>query len=135
MPALRRAARIGEGWHGARLSPDEVRCKVTILKELCEEIGRDVNDLIISHRGWFLITDGSGQKPLSYLPKTEGDRRTILTGTTKQVLDDIRRYQDVGVTHFVLDPIDIYDAADPAASVDEMKRQIELFAHEIRPKI
>jgi probable F420-dependent oxidoreductase len=33
-PALRRAARLGEGWNGVRLSPDEVRAAVSRLRGL-----------------------------------------------------------------------------------------------------
>ncbi|HSR23975.1 MAG TPA: TIGR03619 family F420-dependent LLM class oxidoreductase [Candidatus Eisenbacteria bacterium] len=41
LPALRRAARVGDGWHGVRLAPARVREAVTRLRAGLVEAGRD----------------------------------------------------------------------------------------------
>ncbi len=47
--ALRRVARLGDGWYGFNLGGvAEVRERVAILKELCEEHGRDIGELHLS---------------------------------------------------------------------------------------
>jgi probable F420-dependent oxidoreductase len=47
--ALRRVAQIGDGWYGFNLSGvDAVRDRLTLLREFCQDAGRDVKDLDIS---------------------------------------------------------------------------------------
>jgi probable F420-dependent oxidoreductase len=47
--ALRRVAQIGDGWYGFNLSGvDAVRDRLTLLRELCRDAGRDVKELDIS---------------------------------------------------------------------------------------
>ncbi len=47
--ALRRVARVGDGWYGFNLSGvDAVGDRLTLLRELCRDAGRDVKDLDVS---------------------------------------------------------------------------------------
>lgn len=47
-PALKRAVELGDGWFGARYTPDSVRPKLALLKELTEKAGRDFSRLEIT---------------------------------------------------------------------------------------
>lgn len=40
-PALRRVARLGDGWHGMALRPDGVATRVERMREECAAVGRD----------------------------------------------------------------------------------------------
>lgn len=47
--ALRRVARVGDGWYGFNLpSVDAVRERLTLLGELCQQTGRDIGELEIA---------------------------------------------------------------------------------------
>jgi probable F420-dependent oxidoreductase len=100
-PALRRAARLGDGWHpvGANpavpLPPAELRGLLDELHRLTEAHGRDPKSLTISFKapvydlGQMLLGPG-------------GDRRPF-TGSAAQITDDIATYARLGVSEFVFD--------------------------------
>jgi alkanesulfonate monooxygenase SsuD/methylene tetrahydromethanopterin reductase-like flavin-dependent oxidoreductase (luciferase family) len=120
-PALRRAARYGDGWHpvgavaASPLPPEEMRLKIDTLKRLTEEAGRDFGKITISFKA-----------PL-YEPTVtvvSGKRRRF-TGSPEQVADDIREYGALGVSELIFDfRCDTIDA-----SIEAMDR----FAREIMP--
>jgi len=47
MPALRRVARLGNGWFGVKLNPEQAAAKLAILRKLMTEHGRDMKELEI----------------------------------------------------------------------------------------
>jgi probable F420-dependent oxidoreductase len=47
MPALRRVARLGNGWFGVKLNPEQAAAKIATLRTLMSEAGRDINELEI----------------------------------------------------------------------------------------
>jgi len=47
MPALRRVARLGDGWFGVKLNPEQAAAKIATLRKLMIEAGRDINELEI----------------------------------------------------------------------------------------
>jgi len=47
MPALRRVARLGNGWFGVKLNPEQAAAKLAILRKLMSEQGRDMKELEI----------------------------------------------------------------------------------------
>jgi len=75
--ALRRAARVGDGWHGAFLSPSETS---NIVKKLHS----------YEHKDKFVISMRTNWDPL------EDD--------TGRILSEISEYVEGGVTHFVPEP-------------------------------
>ena len=46
--ALKRAAELGDGWYGTRFTSDSIRPKLALLKECCEQAGRDFSRLEIT---------------------------------------------------------------------------------------
>jgi len=73
MPALRRVARLGNGWFGVKLNPEQAAAKIATLRKLMTEAGRDFSELEI-----------------------------VISPYENQVTaDDLRAYQEIGVHEFV----------------------------------
>jgi len=98
--ALRRAARLGDGWHpvGANaavpLPPSELRLLLEELYRLTEAEGRDPKSLTISYKA--PVYDVGQQR----LPS--GERRPF-TGGPAQVAEDIAAFAALGVSEIVFD--------------------------------
>ena len=98
-PALRRVARLGDGWHpvgataASPLPPTEMIERLAFLKELTEAEGRDFDALTISYKAPFY--DG-GQVP-------DGETRRLFTGGTNAALDDIAAFAEIGVEELIFD--------------------------------
>jgi probable F420-dependent oxidoreductase len=116
--ALRRAARLGDGWHPSNLDPVTLAQKREVLRRLCVEAGRDPDSLTISTRVNNVAFGDSGD--------TVG-RPAPLSGTPQQIIDNIRRYADAGVSHIVLG----IRGRDPETMLQTVRR----FADEVRPKV
>jgi probable F420-dependent oxidoreductase len=72
-PALRRIARIGDGWFAFRLLPNDAKAPIAHLKHLTREHGRDPEKL-----------------------------RIFAPIFTSSAMDDLERYREAGVTDFYL---------------------------------
>lgn len=86
--ALRRAAR-NEGWHGIRMSSDELRAKVNELRGFVQERGDSVKPYAVVYRG-SLVPLGSTSKSAS---------RELL-GT---VISTLRAFETAGTTEFIIE--------------------------------
>jgi probable F420-dependent oxidoreductase len=119
--AVRRAARLGDGWHPiilrppGLLLPDAYAVRVRQLKDWAREAGRDPQAITLTVRVPMEVRPARAKAPA-------GDR-PLFQGTAAQVMDDIRAYAALGVTHFVWDPTH----ADMPAVLENLKR----FAGEI----
>jgi len=120
-PALRRAARYGDGWHpvgavaASPLPPEEMRQKLDELKRLTEEAGRDFDKLTISFKAPLYEPD---------MKEVAGERRRF-TGSPEQVADDIREYGSLGISELIFD----FRGDTIDASMEGMER----FAKELMP--
>jgi probable F420-dependent oxidoreductase len=120
-PAIRRAARLGDGWHPiglrppASLIPNEMRTAVAQLREEAGKAGRNPQDITISFRAPIAFTDAGGIQ------------RQPLSGSVAAIQDDIGRYADCGVSHMVFDIM--------TTDVTEMRRVMAHFAQEVRPGV
>jgi len=124
-PALRRAGQVADGWHpiGLRppglLEPKEYAQKVALVRDWARKAGRDPKAITMSYRVPLELRP-RGAKP------ADGDR-TLFRGTVAEVVEDIRIYQRLGVTHFVWD----LTATDLKGALALLER----FAREVRPKV
>jgi len=116
--ALRRAVRLGDGWHPSNLPPAALAEKAVILRRLCAEAGRDPASLTISTRVNNVAFGDSGD--------TTG-RPTPLSGTAQHIIDNIKRYEDAGVQHIVLG----IRGRDSETMIATARR----FVDEVRPKV
>jgi probable F420-dependent oxidoreductase len=120
-PAIRRAARLGDGWHPiglrppANLNPDEMSKAVAQLHDEAAKVGRNPQDITISFRGPIDFSDAGGadRKPLS--------------GGVAAIQDDIARYTACGVSHMVFDVM--------APEVAEVQRAMDRVAQEVKPGV
>lgn len=110
--ALRRAARLGDGWHPLGLRPDEIPPRLERLRAHCETFGRDARHLVLSLRTWMHVDDGRG------LPGDLPVGQASLIGRVTEIVDLLHRYEDVGVQHVVVKPFDISSSAAFEAQTD-----------------
>jgi probable F420-dependent oxidoreductase len=96
-PAIRRAARLGDGWQPFKLAPDDLRPRMAYLREQAERAGRDLSGFTVSLRLGLRLGRGSLQRR-----EGEGEWGTLV-GTPEQALEALRVYADLGVTEAVFD--------------------------------
>lgn len=97
--AMRRAARLGNGWHpvgaipAAPLEPEELARSIPLLGRYAEEAGRDPAELEVSMKAplYDVNTD------------TAGTVRRRFSSSPEQMLQDIQTYADVGVSCIIFD--------------------------------
>jgi probable F420-dependent oxidoreductase len=120
--AIRRAARLGDGWQPlvqrppADLPPAEMQEKIAQLRAVAQQAGRDPRRITLAMGSSIQFTDGAATGP-----------RSLFTGTSAQIVEAMQRYQDLGVQNFRCD--------FPSASFDGLLQAMERFATEVRPKV
>jgi alkanesulfonate monooxygenase SsuD/methylene tetrahydromethanopterin reductase-like flavin-dependent oxidoreductase (luciferase family) len=107
--AIRRAARVGDGWHPLGLSPDDLRDGMTALREEARAQGRDASTIPVS------IAMGLG---------APGTRRRHALGTDPaEVVRNAKAYADLGVDTLVISA----NTSDPV----EARTAMEMLAREV----
>lgn len=95
--AIRRAARLGDGWQPFKLTPEELAAGIAYLREQAKAHDRDPAAITISLRLGLRLTGGPTERRAAEEPwKT-------LVGTPAQVTDDLAAYQRLGVDEVVFD--------------------------------
>jgi probable F420-dependent oxidoreductase len=90
---FRRAVTLGDGYTGGNIPLANLTGLVKRLREEAARVGRDPDAVPIVCRGAYHVTSGpldSGRRPL--------------WGSVAQVREDVRRYEEAGVTGLFLDP-------------------------------
>lgn len=104
--ALRRVVRVGDGWYPIGHNPnfpldtlERFTAKLGTLRELCEEGGRNFDELQI---GYFIQRWGS--EPAEALPPmgtddpaSDGNRR-LMSGSAEQMAADVKALRELGLT-------------------------------------
>ncbi len=114
-PALRRAAHLGDGWHGVRQSPADVVGVVNRIAELRSRSGLVMDGYEISLRAGMDITE----------TPFDGAGRTPLRGSADQIRNDLADYAAAGLTYLVAEP--------RASAPEQFMAQLERFAELARP--
>ena len=116
--ALRRVARLGDGWHPVGANPAvplpavELRALLDELARLTEAEGRDPRALTISYKAPVYDVDR---------PVAAGEARRPFTGSAAQVQDDIDTFARLGVSELIFD----FRSESLAQSVERMERFAE----------
>ena len=118
--AIRRVARLGDGWLPSHISPETLAENLGTLRRFCEEAGRDPDTIeICPKENIFSFGD----------PRSDRDAGTVSpTVKTQQMVDTIHRYEEAGASHIVLDLI-------RGITVDEMVHGAERFADQVKSKL
>jgi alkanesulfonate monooxygenase SsuD/methylene tetrahydromethanopterin reductase-like flavin-dependent oxidoreductase (luciferase family) len=116
--ALRRVARVADGWLSTSVRPDTVGERLEVLKRLCETHDRRWDELSLCHK--FFINIGEARKAV------DGSRDPG-TGSVQEIRDDIRRFADHGYGSFIVR----YRGND----AEEQRRQLRTFAADIMAKV
>lgn len=102
--AFKRAARLGDGWVGSGHTPDQVLGVMQRLQELRREYGRE---------------------------RVAFD--AILVLSAPPTVDDLRRFEDAGVTSLVSWPL--LFTVGPQGSMDDKRRYLETYANDVIAKL
>lgn len=98
-PAMRRAARLGDGWHpvgaipAAPLEPEELAQNIGLLHRYAEQVNRDPAELEVSMKA--PLYDAGSTPP--------GTARRRFAGGPEEMLQDIQTYEDTGVSCIIFD--------------------------------
>lgn len=96
--AIRRAARLGDGWHPIGgvptipLEPEDMKRDLALLAEFAQAAGRDPKKIHVALKGSLFDKE----------KKIEGRRRHFM-GSAEEIASDIGAYRDVGVDTMIFD--------------------------------
>ena len=130
-PALRRTARVGDGWLVSQATPDEVSDGVSKIKSWAVEYGNDIEDDHYGALFSFNIADSHEEarrqaEPYMLRRRTDVDYEAFSAfGSADDVADLIDRYIEGGATKFV---------ARPACPPEKMMEQLELLGRDVVPR-
>ena len=113
--AMRRAARLGDGWHPTGLLPEELAGKVEYLNSEVKAAGRSTSDITISVRLELDVLDG-----------TSAGRQGPMIGPPDHLLRNIEAYAKLGVQEIVT-PVSTSD-------VGHVHKSMEAFATKVMPR-
>ena len=120
-PAIRRAAKLGDGWMpiGLRppaiLEPEEMAAKIAQLRRATVGAGRPEDAVDITFSTGVRFDD-------SPLPS-----RQMLSGRPEQIAADLRQYRDLGVKNFIL--------GFPGEDTSTLQQNMEKFSRQVMPLI
>lgn len=112
--AFRRVARFGDGFHAAWSTPEVMGEQIRDVWRACGETGRLGTDLIFSVRAGY----GIREQPSTHATAS-------LVGPPAFIVEQIRRYADMGVSHIVLEA--------PVRNLEQHLSLLHRFAEDIRP--
>jgi probable F420-dependent oxidoreductase len=121
--AIRRAARLGDGWHPIGgvptipLEPEDVAADMAMLREYAEKAGRDPKQIRVALKGSLF----DREKQI-----TPGKRRRFI-GSAAEIASDIRAYREVGVDTM------IFDVRRP--TIAETLERMEWMAKDVFPQV
>ena len=130
--ALRRTARIGDGWLVSQATPDEIHVGIEKIKSLTVEYDRD-GEIEEDHYGALFAfcfaesREKAEQMAAPYMLRRRDDvdyNTFSAFGTTDDFVALMSRYLDAGATKFVV---------RPACPPDAMMEQLEILGREIVP--
>jgi alkanesulfonate monooxygenase SsuD/methylene tetrahydromethanopterin reductase-like flavin-dependent oxidoreductase (luciferase family) len=93
--ALKRAARVGDGWHPSGVSPEEFSIRRREIQDMAKAAGRDPDVLTWSARVEVEMHGGPSSDRAASRSRLSGD-------DAEQMTAGIRAYENAGVEHVVL---------------------------------
>ena len=115
-PALRRIVALADGWHAAFPSAAGLEAGLALLREECARQKRPFGELTITLRAGLAIRQAPG-----------GPDRKALQGLPEELVEDLRRFKALGVSHVLMEA--------SYRDLARMVRTFETFARDIRPHV
>ena len=137
---LRRVARYADAFYPTRLTPPELARQYNRIEGYAREYGRDMTSFVKSVYLRFSVGSTVEEareracRALMQRYRIQADhplitvlkpRENCIVGTSKDCIETLEKYIEVGATHIVL---------DPACAGEEILPQFETFAREIMPR-
>jgi alkanesulfonate monooxygenase SsuD/methylene tetrahydromethanopterin reductase-like flavin-dependent oxidoreductase (luciferase family) len=121
-PALRRVARLGDGWYPLGTNPQHpldtlprLRAGIEKMRQRVRDAGRDPKRIAIAYR---VARFGSNAPP-----KTDQGERRLFSGAPSDLAGDLRAFRELGVT--------AVDFSFVAKTVDETLAGMKRFREEV----
>lgn len=126
-PAIQRAAKLGDGWMGIFLTPEQYADRMTLLSELCEREGRDPSEVFPSLYVWTCIAETTEEAKRQaslllgnfYNTPFEKLERYAVIGDPDECARRFREFADAGVKHLAVAPITAEINLEPLAFLTE----------------
>lgn len=102
---LRLAAKYGDGWNVSSTGADLYRRMVETFEQACAEVGRDPATVRRSWGGGCAVapTRAEAEALTNGRYSSENDEDFDFVGTPEQIVEQMRRFVDLGVDYFILD--------------------------------
>jgi hypothetical protein len=105
--------------------PEQLAAGMRRLSRQAEAAGRSMADIDVIYRTHQYELVPKGGTP-SFSPSEE---RRLFTGRAEEIAGDIRRYEEMGVSHMTVDFIRLSN------SLDDIRRQMESLATQVWPLV
>lgn len=106
--ALRRAGRLGDGYHATASSPAQLAVRIPVVQRAADEAGRPMPLISTRLRVHFGSYEGGGY---------------VLAGTPEQMISELRAFADLGVEHACFDFVEP-DAERHVALMERFDREV-----------
>lgn len=124
--AIVRAVELGNGWHPVWLSPDQMEEKIRYLRSVAKEKKRNLDNFVFSIRNRLRILKTTEVKKPDF-SESRGQYTFSFHGTKEEIIDNIRQFESIGVSHIIFD-LDVEND-------NEMFKTLEKFAEDIMPAL
>ena len=128
--ALKRTAKMGDGWVGGRTPASEFKKHVVALRQMVADEGRDPEKFSIAKRVYVQVDNQKGraeERVMKWFGDTYGDpegaKKSVTYGTEQECVDKIAEFIEAGAQELILNPI------------FEQREQMDLLAKAIIPKL
>ena len=112
---LRTTARYADGWNTDG-SVEELRAKDAILRERCDEVGRNTDEIERTTSVWMVIRDdpAEARRVMAANAAANGDTLSdddlVYVGSPDKIADELRPIVELGFRHVIVDAMAPYDA-------------------------
>ncbi len=105
---MRLAAQYADGWNLPDSSSETLRERLAILRQHCEELGRDPDRIEVSLLGRLSVA--ATERAARERNSRSWEREGAFIGTPAQVIEQMQTFIDLGVSRFILEILDFSDA-------------------------
>ena len=87
-------ARYADWWNFNSCTVEEYDHKVSILKQHCKDVGRDFSEITLTYLGTVSVAEDPAKVQ-------RNPSKHFIAGNAKEVTQELQRFRDIGVSHFI----------------------------------